>query len=147
MLRKTNIKPDWFTGKVDLPPVEPPVKPRKVDALLNVLFAPSPDTGFPNSQISIMMGNNTDTEIKQFINDNLQFDGKHISRQDVKGVSDDTLFQTIEKRRENRKQYLDRLEKYARDSRKFLQEKRERESLDAEFKRIKSQLISSSLTT
>lgn len=131
MINYNNLS--WLkSDKVDKPPVIK-VKSPKLDKMLSVLFAPSPVTGFPQSTYSILLGKQTDPEVRRYIEDFMQ--QTNVQRESA-DLSDDALFATAERRGDSVEDYYNRLRDFAIRSRRGDLEKVARERQREEEKKI-----------
>lgn len=93
------------------------------DSLLHTIYAPDPRTGLPTGDITYMVSDKVNPQVKQFILDNLMMDTSSAKTPSVPdGISDDALFELSRGHNESLADYVGRLNKEV-DTFKFIQEK------------------------
>lgn len=87
------------------------IEPVNIDERIRVIFAPDPETGWPDSDLQVLVSDKQRPEIKEFIRSTLMSVQKPLSKTD-----EDTAMLTCPNAQETRAQYIARLQEFGQQS-------------------------------
>lgn len=87
------------------------------DSFLKIVFAPDPVTGLPTGDLSYLVSDKANPEVKQWILDNLMLDVSSAKLPSApNGLSDDDIIALSRDPRETVQDYMNRVNRYAKNN-------------------------------
>lgn len=96
---------------------EEPMKQNPMDSFLRLVYARNPRTKLPDGDLTYMVSDKANPEVKQWILDNLMMDtSKAATPSLTKGIDDDSILQLVRQPYEDRESYANRVNAFMREN-------------------------------